>query len=64
MVEALTMQRGNATDAEVLYSETKESIARRDYYAEQRKLANLARPDNKPNKKERRDLQRFRSNQD
>lgn len=64
VVEALTMQRGNATDAEVLYSETKESIARCDYYAEQRKLANLARPDNKPNKKERRDLQRFRSNQD
>ena len=64
VVEALTAQRGNATAAEVLYSETEESIARRDYYAEQRKLANLARPDNKPNKKERRDLHRFKSNQD
>ena len=64
VVEALTSQRGNATAAEILYSETEESEDRRAYYAEQRKLANLARPDNKPNKKERRDLQRFKSNQD
>lgn len=64
IVEALTVQRGNATAAQVLYSETEESESRRAYYAEQRKLANLARPDNKPNKKERRDLQRFKSNQD
>ncbi|WP_367104423.1 RNA-binding S4 domain-containing protein [uncultured Psychrobacter sp.] len=64
IVEALTAQRGNATAAQVLYSETKESLSRRAYYAEQRKLANLARPDNKPNKKQRRDLQRFKDNQD
>lgn len=64
VVEALTAQRGNAAAAQVLYSETEESEVRRAYYAEQRKLANLARPDNKPNKKERRDLQRFKSNQE
>lgn len=64
IVEALSVQRGNASTAQVLYSETKESEERRAYYTEQRKLANLARPDNKPNKKERRDLQRFRKNQD
>ena len=64
IVEALTLQRSNATAAQILYSETEESITRRAYYTEQRKLANLARPDNKPNKKERRDLQRFRKNQD
>ena len=64
IVEALSIQRGNANSAQVLYSETEESEERRAYYAEQRKLANLARPDNKPNKKERRDLQRFRKNQD
>ena len=64
IVEALTLQRGNATAAQVLYSETEESETRRAYYAEQRKLANLARPDNKPNKKERRDLHRFRSSQE
>ncbi|MBF0657987.1 RNA-binding protein [Psychrobacter sp. NG25] len=64
IVEALTTQRGNASAAEVLYSETDESENRRAYHAEQRKLANLARPDNKPNKKERRDLHRFKSKQD
>ncbi|WP_201589433.1 RNA-binding S4 domain-containing protein [Psychrobacter fozii] len=64
IVEALTTQRGNANAAEVLYSETDESENRRAYHAEQRKLANLARPDNKPNKKERRDIQRFKSKQD
>lgn len=64
VVEALTAQRGNADAAQVLYSETEESKTRRAYYAEQRKLANLARPDNKPNKKERRSLQRFKSNQE
>ena len=64
IVEALTTQRGNASAAEVLYSETDESENRRAYHAEQRKLANLARPDNKPNKKERRDIQRFKSKQD
>ncbi|MDN3398982.1 S4 domain-containing protein [Psychrobacter sp. APC 3426] len=64
VVEALTIQRGNATAAQALYSETEESEKRRAYYAEQRKLANLARPDNKPNKKERRDLQRFKNKQE
>lgn len=64
VVEALTAQRGNADAAQGLYSETQESEERRAYYAEQRKLANLARPDDKPNKKQRRDLQRFKNNQD
>ncbi len=63
-VEILSAQRGNASAAEVLYSETKDSEERRAYYADQRKLANLARPDNKPNKKQRRDLQRFKHGQD
>lgn len=64
IVEALSVQRGNATAAQVLYSETEESIERRAYYSEQRKLANLARPDNRPNKKQRRDLQRFKDSHD
>ena len=63
IVEALSAQRGNATAAQALYSETEESEERRAYYAEQRKLANLARPDNKRKKKERRDLQRFKNKQ-
>src|SRR5699024_8193654 len=41
VVEALSAQRGNATAAQALYSETEESEERRAYYAEQRKLANL-----------------------
>ncbi len=64
IVEALSIQRGNATTAQVLYSETESSIERRVYFSEQRKLANLARPDNRPNKKQRRDLQRFKDSRD
>lgn len=64
IVKALSEQRGNATIAQTLYEETEESIKRREYFSEQRKLANLARPDFKPNKKQRRDLQRFKHSQD
>lgn len=64
IVELLSAQRGNASAAQALYSETQDSQERRAYYVEQRKLANLARPDNKPNKKQRRDLQRFKHSHD
>lgn len=64
IVEALSTQRGNADAAQTLYSETAESEDRRTHHAEQRKLANLARPDHKPDKKQRRDLQRFKHRQD
>lgn len=64
IVKDLSVQRGNATIAQSLYEETQESIKRREYFAEQRKLANLARPDTKPNKKQRRDLQRFKYRSD
>lgn len=58
-VKALSEQRGNATQANLLYKETKESINQRNFLQQQRKLANLARPDHRPNKKERRQLQDF-----
>lgn len=64
VVTGLSTQRGNATAAQELYKETDESIERRAFYGEQRKLANLARPDTKPNKKQRRDIQRFRTQHD
>ncbi|PNK61547.1 RNA-binding S4 domain-containing protein [Psychrobacter sp. FDAARGOS_221] len=64
IVKDLSTQRGNATIAQTLYEETQESIERRAYFAEQRKLANLARPDTKPNKKQRRELQRFKYQSD
>lgn len=64
VVKDLSVQRGNATLAQNLYEETEESLKRREYFAEQRKLANLARPNTKPNKKQRRDLQRFKHQAD
>ena len=63
IITALSAQRGGAPQAQALYTETDESVSRREYYAEQRKLANLARPDHKPNKKERRDIQRLKQRQ-
>lgn len=59
-VLALSDVRGNATIASTLYQETDESIAQRAYFQEQKKLANLARPDNRPNKKQRRQLEKLR----
>lgn len=61
-ITALSDKRGSAAEAALLYEETPESVARRADYAAQRKLANLARPDHKPNKKERRQLKEFQSN--
>lgn len=62
VIKALSENRGNATIAQTLYEETAESLANREFMKEQRKLDNLARPDTKPNKKERRDLAKFREN--
>ncbi|WP_066803959.1 RNA-binding S4 domain-containing protein [Moraxella oblonga] len=61
VIKALSENRGNATVAQTLYEETAESVATREFFAEQRKLQNLARPDTKPDKKQRRDLQKFNS---
>ncbi|MCL1623618.1 S4 domain-containing protein [Moraxella sp. Tifton1] len=61
VIKALSENRGNATIAQTLYEETAESVATREFFAEQRKLQNLARPDTKPNKKERRDLTKFKN---
>lgn len=60
VIVALSENRGNAQLAQTLYRETDESIAQRQFMAEQRKLDNLARPDNKPTKKDRRALQKFK----
>lgn len=58
---ALSENRGNATIASALYAESEESQAQRAFFAEQRKLMNLARPDTKPDKKQRRDLQKLKN---
>lgn len=59
IVKALSAVRGGAPIAQQLYEETTESIERRELYASQRKLHNLARPDHRPSKKDRRHIHRF-----
>ena len=59
VVTALSAIRGNATAAQLLYEETPASIAKRELFQAARKLSNLARPDHRPNKHERQQLQRF-----
>ena len=59
VVKALSDVRGPAAVAATLYEETPESIARREEEARLNKLAALMnpRPESKPNKKERRELE-------
>ena len=59
VVKALSSMRGGAPQAQLLYDETEVSIAKRDFYSSQRKLGNLARPENRPNKRDRRQIHRF-----
>ncbi|MDV2469037.1 S4 domain-containing protein [Acinetobacter chinensis] len=63
-VKALSSARGPAPVAQLLYEETEVSIARRELIATQRKLHNLARPDNRPSKKDRRDINKFKQDND
>lgn len=61
VIRALSDNRGNATIAQTLYSETDESQAQRQFMAEQKRADNLARPDSKPDKKQRRQLNHFKN---
>jgi ribosome-associated heat shock protein Hsp15 len=62
IVCAISDQRRGATEAQALYEETPESLRRREEAAAARKAAGgmLERPVRKPNKKERRQIHRFR----
>lgn len=62
VVKAITEQRRPATEAVTLYEETVESIEKREKVALARKLNALTmpHPDRRPDKKERRDLMRFK----
>ena len=64
LVKALYGVRGPAPVAQQLYEETEVSIARRELIATQRKLHNLARPDHRPSKKDRRDISKFKQEND
>jgi len=62
IVEKLSDQRRGAPEAQALYRETAESIARREQSAQARKLAGgmTERPQRRPDKRERRQIHRFR----
>lgn len=60
VVKALSSIRGGAPSAQLLYEETEVSIARRELLSSQRKLHNLARPEHRPSKKDRRDISKFK----
>ncbi|WP_417658814.1 ribosome-associated heat shock protein Hsp15 [Pseudidiomarina sp.] len=62
-VLAVSERRLGAPEAQKLYAETPESVARREKEAELRKMNALynPHPDHKPDKKERRDLIKFKN---
>ncbi|KAH8285900.1 hypothetical protein KR044_012301 [Drosophila immigrans] len=62
IVLALTSQRRGAGEAQQMYQETEASIANREKMALARKMNALTmpHPDRRPDKKERRDLMKFK----
>lgn len=62
VVKDITEQRRPASEAVALYEETAESIEKREKMALARKMNGLTmpHPDRRPDKKERRDLMRFK----
>ena len=62
IVEQLSDQRRGAPEAQLLYSETADSIQKREQNHRQRKLLNEAGlfPQQRPNKKQRRQIHRFK----
>ncbi len=62
VVKALSIVRRGAPEAQLLYSETPESLAKREQAAEMRKAGSLGvTTDGKPTKKQRRQLFQFHS---
>lgn len=62
VIRALSVVRRGAPEAQLLYEETADSLARRENAAAMRKAGSLGvETDGKPSKKQRRALQRFRS---
>ncbi|NWD73934.1 RNA-binding protein [Pseudomonas gingeri] len=61
VVQALSLIRRGAPEAQTLYAETEQSLAKREAAAVQRKAGELGlTTDGKPSKKQRRDLFKFR----
>lgn len=62
IIRALSAVRRGAPEAQLLYEETEDSLTRRENAAAMRKAGSLGvETDGKPSKKQRRALQRFRS---
>ena len=61
-VLALSDQRRGALEAQLLYRETEQSVKKREEMAWARKnnMLSMPHPDRRPNKKERRDLLKFK----
>lgn len=64
VIKALSANRGAAPIAQQLYEETEVSVARRELLTTQRKLHNLARPEHRPSKKDRRQISKFKQDND
>lgn len=64
LIKALSANRGAAPIAQQLYEETEVSVARRELLTTQRKLHNLARPEHRPSKKDRRQISKFKQDND
>ncbi len=61
-IEQISGQRRGASEAQLLYAETEESIKKRELNAMQRKLnAHNPSPDRRPDKKQRRDIIKFKN---
>lgn len=63
IVEGISDKRRGAPEAQLMYRETEESIEKRAQNAEARKAMNLSsvHTDHRPNKKQRRDIIRFKN---
>lgn len=62
MIEKISDQRRGAPEAQLLYSETKQSVEKRERQALERKMhAHNPSPDRRPDKKQRRDLIKFKN---
>ncbi|MEM6161171.1 ribosome-associated heat shock protein Hsp15 [Erwinia sp. P6884] len=66
VVQAISGQRRPAVEAQQLYAETAQSIEKREKIAAARKINALSmpHPDRRPDKKERRDLMKFKNSGD
>jgi ribosome-associated heat shock protein Hsp15 len=64
-VRELPMRRGPASEARSCYAETPDSLRRRVVFREQRRIAEMSRPqsDTRPDKRERRQLDKLRRGQ-